>query len=275
LALNSWAVGGTPVVWLDASAVPAGTAATPSSSVRRISPTRRGRLGVACGGASMIARSAVSRRVVTLAPEVRIIVQWASLLEGQRTDIRCLPRRPLRLRRVIPSLGRLVTFLRSVLDPRPWVHVARLVHFYNYSHVSQVRRATLGAGVKMAPNVSLRFGQRVEIGARTHVGAYCSLWAGSSSGRIILGEDALLGPEVYITASNYQLDPGIPIMSQARDEADVVIGRDVWLGARVIVLPGVTIGDGCVVGAGSVVTRSLEPGSIAVGAPAKVVGRRG
>jgi acetyltransferase-like isoleucine patch superfamily enzyme len=63
-------------------------------------------------------------------------------------------------------------------------------------------------------------------------------------------------------------------MTQPRREADVIIGRDVWLGARVIVLAGVTIGDGCVIGAGSVVTRSLPPNSIAVGAPARVVGER-
>ncbi len=163
--------------------------------------------------------------------------------------------------------------LASVLDPRPWLHLLRLVHFYNYSHVSQVRRARIGPGVKMAPNVSLRSGERIEIGARAHVGAYCSLWAGDRS-RIVLGEDALLGPEVYITTSNYGTVPGVPIMTQPRTESDVVVGRDVWLGARVIVLPGVTIGDGCVVGAGSVVTRSLPPNSVAVGAPARIVGER-
>ena len=163
--------------------------------------------------------------------------------------------------------------LASILDPRPWLHVLRLVHFYNYSHVSQVRRARIGPGVKLAPNVSMRAGERIEIGARAHVGAYCSLWAGDTS-RIVLGEDALLGPEVYITAANYEIAAGTAIMTQPRKEADVVIGRDVWLGARVIVLAGVTIGDGCVVGAGSVVTRSLPPNSIAVGSPARVVGQR-
>lgn len=158
----------------------------------------------------------------------------------------------------------------SVLDPRPWLHVLRLVHFYNYSHVSQVRRARIGPDVKMAPNVSLRSGERIEIGARAHVGAYCSLWAGERS-RIVLGEDALLGPEVYITTANYGTAAGQPIMTQPRTEADVIVGRDVWLGARVVVLAGVTIGDGCVVGAGAVVTRSLPAGSIAVGAPARVI----
>ena len=169
---------------------------------------------------------------------------------------------------------RLLRALRSVLDPRPWLHVLRLVHFHNYSHVAQVRRAHIGPGVALAPNASLRGGERITIGAGAHVGAYCSLWAGDTTGRITLGAKALLGPEVFITASNYRTAPGTPVMDQERLEADVVIGDDVWLGARVIVLPGVTVGDGCVVGAGSVVTRDLEPGSIAVGSPARVVGHR-
>ena len=58
-------------------------------------------------------------------------------------------------------------------------------------------------------------------------------------------------------------------------EADVVIGANTWLGTRVVVLPGVTIGDGTIVAAGAVVTRDLPPDSVAAGVPAKVVRRRG
>ena len=64
-------------------------------------------------------------------------------------------------------------------------------------------------------------------------------------------------------------------MDQPKLERDVVVGDDVWLGARVMVVPGVEIGDGCIIGASSVVTRSVPAGSIAVGNPARVVGRRG
>ena len=64
-------------------------------------------------------------------------------------------------------------------------------------------------------------------------------------------------------------------MDQPKLERDVIIGDDVWLGARVMVVAGVEIGDGCIIGASSVVTRSIPAGSIAVGIPARVVGRRG
>ncbi|HEY1783120.1 MAG TPA: acyltransferase [Roseiarcus sp.] len=161
------------------------------------------------------------------------------------------------------------------MDPRAWLQLFRLVHYYNYNHVRPRRAADIGPGVRMAPNVSLRNGERIKIGAFAHIGSHCSLWAGDSIGRITLGRHALLGPEVFITASNYEIAPGTPVMDQPKRERDVVIGDDVWLGARVMVVPGVEIGDGCIVGASSVVTRSIPAGSIAVGNPARIVGRRG
>jgi acetyltransferase-like isoleucine patch superfamily enzyme len=83
-----------------------------------------------------------------------------------------------------------------------------------------------------------------------------------------------LAPEVFITASDYAFERGRPFREQPKTERDVVIGDDVWLGVRVVVTAGVTIGDGCIVGAASVVTRDLPPNSIAVGAPARVIGER-
>jgi acetyltransferase-like isoleucine patch superfamily enzyme len=122
--------------------------------------------------------------------------------------------------------------------------------------------------------VSLRNAQRIELGREVHVGERSALWAGDTRGRIVLGDHALLGPEVFISASNYSTAWGTPVMHQDRIERDVVIGSDVWLGVRVTVTAGVTIGDGAIVGAGSVVTKDVPAGAIAVGAPARVVGYR-
>jgi acetyltransferase-like isoleucine patch superfamily enzyme len=169
---------------------------------------------------------------------------------------------------------RLANAVSSTLDPRIYLHGLRLLHYYNYSHVSPRRRATIGADVRLAPNVSFVNGERIEIGARAQIGARCHLWAGNSVGRVIVGEDALFGPEVFLTASNYRFDRPGPVYDQPTAESDVVIGRDVWLGARVMVTAGVTVGDGCIVGAGAIVTRDLPPYAIAVGAPARVVGHR-
>ncbi len=132
----------------------------------------------------------------------------------------------------------------------------------------------IGEGTTMAPNVSLRHGERIRIGSHCHIGERCYLWAGGNSGSIIIGDFVSLAPEVFITASDYQYKRGIPFRSQAKKERNVEIGSDVWLGARVVVTAGVKIGDGCIVGAGAVVTRDLPPDSIAAGVPARVIGQR-
>lgn len=177
----------------------------------------------------------------------------------------------------VPGHGRregLLGALRRVADPGLLVHLAKVARFYSYAHVQPRRRITAGPGLRMSPVASLRNGERIVLGSDVHVGERCFLWAGDSTGRIVLGDKVLLAPEVFITASNYGLAHGTPVMDQPKREADVVIGSDVWLGARVVVLPGVTIGDGAVVGAASVVSRSLPAHCIAVGSPARVVGWR-
>lgn len=165
-------------------------------------------------------------------------------------------------------------FLWSLFDPRAWAHLLRMLHYYNYAHVRQRRFAQLGQGVKLAPNVTFRNGERIAIGAHSHIGERCALWAGDAAGRITLGQHALLGPEVFITASNYQTAPGLPVMDQPRIERDVVIGNNVWIGARAMIMPGVAIGDECIVGAGAIVTKSLPKGAVAAGNPARVIGWR-
>jgi acetyltransferase-like isoleucine patch superfamily enzyme len=165
--------------------------------------------------------------------------------------------------------------LRSILNPRTWLQVLRLAYFVSYSHVQEVRKIDRGEGVRIAPNVSFRNGDRIRIGKGTHIGECSVIWAGNSHGRITFGDYCLLAPNVTVTASNYRVVQGnIPIMYQPKDERDIVIGSDVWLGANVVVLAGVTIGDGAVVAAGAVVTKDLPPQCIAGGVPARVIGMR-
>ena len=164
--------------------------------------------------------------------------------------------------------------LRSLFDPMTYAQIVRLLHFYNYSHVRPRRRLTMGPRATIAPNVSLRNGERITIGEGSKIGERAYLWAGDTNGRITIGKHCRLGPEVFVTASDYGLAPDQRFSEQPRNERDIVIGDDVWLGARVFVGAGVTIGDGCVVSAGSVVTKDLPPNSVAVGIPARIVRRR-
>lgn len=171
-------------------------------------------------------------------------------------------------------MNKLLRAIGSLVDPRVYLQGLRVLHFYGYSHVSQVRKLHRGADVSFAPNVSLRNAERITIGAGTHIGEYSTIWAGDSTGRITFGEKALLAPRVTVTASNYGISRGVAPMDQPKQERDIVIGSGTWLGANVVVLAGVTIGDGAIIAAGAVVTRDVPPDAIAGGVPAKVIGYR-
>jgi acetyltransferase-like isoleucine patch superfamily enzyme len=172
------------------------------------------------------------------------------------------------------AFSKAVSAACSVLDPRNYLHALRLIHYYGYSHVAPRRKLKAGRGTGISPNVSFRNGERIEMGHDCHIGERCHLWAGDSTGRIILGNYVSLAPDVFITASDYKFEAGKPFRQQPKNERDIRIGNDVWLGAQVVVTAGVTIGDGCIVGAGAVVTKDLPPGSIAAGVPARVIGKR-
>lgn len=116
------------------------------------------------------------------------------------------------------------------------------------------------------------YGGDVSVGRDVHIGPYSVIYA---HGGVEIGDDTLIAMHCCIAAANHNVPPmGVTIRSQPDVPAKVRIGRDVWLGARVCVLAGVEIGDGCVVGAGSVVTQSIPAGAIAHGAPARVVAFR-
>lgn len=89
-----------------------------------------------------------------------------------------------------------------------------------------------------------------------------------------MGDDILFGPEVMVTAASYRFNDGAPVTKQLMDEADVVIGSDVWLGMRAMVMPGVKIGHGAIIGAGSVVTQDVGAMEIVAGVPARHIGYR-
>lgn len=95
----------------------------------------------------------------------------------------------------------------------------------------------------------------------------------SAAQRVTIGEYALLARNVYISDHAHAFEKlDVPIMHQGVDGiAPVSIGRNTWLGENVVVLPGVTIGEHCVVGANAVVNTSIADFSVAVGAPARVV----
>ena len=177
-------------------------------------------------------------------------------------------------KRRLGRAGKALRLALGMLDPRAWAHAARLVDYYNYSHVIPRRDLRTGPGCAINPNATFANPLNISTGARVSIGARSTIRGRPGRGRGVIEDDVLFGPEVLVTAANYRLNDSHPVTRQAMDEADVVIGRDAWLGAWVMVMPDVSIGAGTMVGAGAVVTRDLPPISIAAGIPARVVGTR-
>lgn len=93
--------------------------------------------------------------------------------------------------------------------------------------------------------------------------------------RIRVGDHVAFGDGCYVQDNDHGTEPGTPIMQQPSHGTPIEIGRDVWFGARCIVLKGVAVGDGTVVGAGSVLVKSLPAGVVAVGTPCRPIKARG
>lgn len=107
----------------------------------------------------------------------------------------------------------------------------------------------------------------VTIGRRSLVNFGCSIVALES---VTIGERCLIGPHCMIMDTAFHhVDPERRL--DPPEASPIVIGDNVWLGARVIVFPGVTIGEDSVVGIGSVVTKDIPPRSLVVGSPARVL----
>jgi maltose O-acetyltransferase len=93
-------------------------------------------------------------------------------------------------------------------------------------------------------------------------------------GGLRIGDRTIVGPYAMIHTANHEIAAERPIAGQGWAERPVEIGADCWIGMGVCILPGGRLGDGCVVGAGSVVAGELESNSIAVGNPARVIRSR-
>lgn len=96
-------------------------------------------------------------------------------------------------------------------------------------------------------------------------------------GPLRIGDNVMMGPEVVILSSGHAHSrTDIPMNQQGfiAPTRPTIIGNDVWIGTRVIILQGVQIGDGCIIGAGAVVTKDIPPYSVAGGVPARVIKSR-
>ena len=154
---------------------------------------------------------------------------------------------------------------------------AKLLPQSTYSKFSRrmrgffARRICASVGEDVNIERGATFGSLIVIGDRSGIGVDCEL-----HGEIYIGNDVMMAPECVFYTSNHETGRiDIPMNQQGRTlPKPITIGNDVWIGRRVMIMPGVNVGDGCILAAGTVVTKNLPPYSIAGGVPAKVLGTR-
>src|SRR3954466_1299775 len=127
--------------------------------------------------------------------------------------------------------------------------------------------AERGDGVHIRPPFHLEYGTRVSIGARTFFNYDCLML---DVAPVTIGAACQVASRVQFVTPTHPIDPE-PRRTGWESAKPIVVGDNVWLSAGVIVVPGVTIGDDTVVGAGAVVTRDLPAGVVAMSVPARVL----
>ncbi len=160
---------------------------------------------------------------------------------------------------MIAVMGRLVSVLWSIR--------ARYMYWKN-------NRAVNNSGGSIGGECILQCPQNIYIGKNSYIngGFICA----SPHAKILIGENCLISYQVHLRTDmhNYK-DPSKLIRLQGHSEEDIIIGNDVWIGYGAQIMAGVTIADGCVIGAGAVVTNDTIAYGVYGGVPAKLIGNRG
>lgn len=133
-----------------------------------------------------------------------------------------------------------------------------------------------GHNVRVSYDCDIKGAENILIGNDSQIGPHALFW--STRARISIGNHVLMGPRVTIITGDHRTDVVGKHISEVTDkeklvenDADVVIEDGVWIGANVTILKGVTVGEGCVIAASSVVTKNTSPYGIYAGTPAKKI----
>lgn len=156
------------------------------------------------------------------------------------------------------------------------VKAKKLFRAYNASDDDQVELreqlmgelfGSVGKRVWIEPDFKCEFGSNIHIGDDVYINFGCIIL---DCAKVTIGEHTLIGPNVGLYAANHSTDAEERINGGCYGKP-ISIGKNCWLGGDVKVVPGVTIGDGTIIGTGSIVTKDIPAGVIAVGNPCHVL----
>lgn len=134
----------------------------------------------------------------------------------------------------------------------------------------KARLKELGDKVTIHPRVVVHQPGKVSIGHRSSIAEFVHIWGG---GGVDIGNDVLVASHVVIASVSH--DPDAKIFRETNVTKPILINDNVWVGAGAVLLPGVTLGDGCIIAAGAVVTEDVQRDVIVAGVPARVIRKRG
>jgi maltose O-acetyltransferase len=149
--------------------------------------------------------------------------------------------------------------------------------YNNFGKLSKKIRFLLGKRIVKSCGHNVNFEKGANFGSDLIIGNNSGIGINAQISRgVTIGNDVMMAPEVVIitTAHEYK-ETNIPMIDQGSQKLKkVIIKNDVWIGQRVIILPGVVIENGTIIGANSVVTKSFPSYSIIGGNPARIIKRR-
>ena len=131
----------------------------------------------------------------------------------------------------------------------------------------KVLLAEVGENCYIEPPLHANWGRNTHLGSNVYANFNLTLVDDTD---IYIGDSVMIGPNVTIATAGHPVDPELR-RKVAQFNIPVRIGNNVWIGAGAVILPGVTIGDDSVIGAGSVVTKDIPAGVVAVGNPYRVL----
>ena len=145
-----------------------------------------------------------------------------------------------------------------------------------YRHIEERRYqpsqfCSYGTGVKIGEEVVISHPERMRIGNGVLISSYCHIRA---TGGFEIGNYSGMGPHTVVLTTDHRIEGECVPFDDTSLLKPVIIGDCVWIGSHVAILGGVTIGEGAIIGLGSVVRRDVPPCAIAVGNPARVIGYR-